>query len=98
MEKIAFISRHAPTQEQESMANAQGFTIVHIGDADAFSVTSAFVYDKGPFEYVCVVHPAAALRLAGDFVVSVFENGQRSEDGGKLTFYPKAMHFYDIRS
>lgn len=98
MNKIAFISRHTPTQEQEAMANAEGFTLEHIGDADAFSLSPCFVYQHGAYEYVCVVHPAAALRLAGDFVVAIFENGQRSEEGGKLAFFPKALHFYDIRS
>jgi hypothetical protein len=45
---------------------------------------------------VVVVHPAAALGLAPYFEVGVFENEQRSEEGGKLTFFAKSLHIYDL--
>lgn len=64
--KFAFITRHNPTPEQEALAAEQGIELVAIGDADAFTLTSGFVYEKGDFEGVIVVHPAAALRLCNE--------------------------------
>ena len=93
MKKFAFISRHAATPEQIKMAAEQGIEVIPVGDFDAFTVTAQQV---GDFDGVCVVHPAAALRLAREFAVAVFENGQRSEDGGKLTFFAKSLHVYDL--
>lgn len=101
--KFAFVSRHVPSAEQIAMAAEQGVDLIHVGDADAFSVDSTTIddmayelYSEGPeyFVGVVVVHPAAALRLNWRYPVGVFENGQRSEDGGKLTFYPKAFHIF----
>ena len=63
---------------------------------DAFSVCAADVYEKGAYEGVVVVHPAAALRLAPSFLVAVFENGMRSEEGKPPSFYPVALHQYDL--
>ncbi|MCG5512815.1 hypothetical protein [Ectothiorhodospira shaposhnikovii] len=94
--KFAFISRHSPTPEQHALAAEQGVELVHVGDADAFSVDSGFVHDHGPFEGV-VVHPAAALRLANNFLVGVFENANRAPEGARPEFYARAFHLYDLR-
>lgn len=92
----AFISRHQPTNEQLAMAQEQGIVLEWIGDMDAFSVTAADIHDKGAYVGVVVVHPAAALRLAPSFIVGVFENGMRSEEGKPPSFYPVALHQYDL--
>lgn len=68
--KMAFISRHTPTDRQTELAAEQGYELVHVGDCDAFSVDPSFVHEKGPFEAVAVDHPAD-LRLAEYFLVGV---------------------------
>ncbi len=95
MKKFAFISRHTETTEQIELAIEQGIKIVNIGDMDAFSVKPEDILHIGDFDGVIVVHPAAALRLSKVFPVGVFENGQRSEENGKLTFFAKALHIYE---
>lgn len=95
--RFAFISRHTPTPEQQAIAAEQGIEITSIGDADAFTVTTSFVYDQGDFEGVIVVHPAAALRLFPEFVIGVFENANRAEPGQPPQFVAKALHIYDLR-
>jgi hypothetical protein len=90
----AFISRHVPTTEQAELAAEKGIELVVVGDMDAFSVTPSDVASKGEFAGVVVVHPAAALRLNGAYSVGVFENGQRSQEGGKPTFFAKALHIF----
>jgi len=95
--KFAFISRHTPTPVQMEICAARGIDLISIGDRDAFSVTTSDILDAGHFVGVIVVHPAAAMRLAGDFMIGVFENSQRSEEGGKLTFFANDLHIYDLR-
>ena len=99
MKNVAFISRHTATVEQQNLANAQGFTLIAVGDVDAFSVTPAMVYDMGKFtgvkfDAVCVVHPAAAMRLQSHYDVLVFENGTRPAEGGAPSFFAKALHVF----
>ena len=94
MKQVAFISRHAATAEQNALANAQGFNLVAVGDMDAFSVTPVMVYDMGKFDAVCVVHPAAAMRLQAHFDVLIFENGTRPSEGGAPSFFAKALHVF----
>lgn len=96
MKKYAFISRHTPTQGQIDLATAQGIDLVHVGDADAFTVTPEWVYDHSeePFYGVVVVHPAAALRLAPFYPVGVFENANRAEPGQPPQFEASALHLY----
>lgn len=94
--QFAFISRHAPTPEQHALAEAKNIKLVHIGDLDAFSVTPFMVDTRGDFIGVVVVHPAAALRLASNFEVGVFENAERAEPGDWPTFYAKALHIYRV--
>ena len=98
MLKFAFISRHLPTPGQVDLAAARGIELVHVGDADAFSVDREWVREKGQFEGVIVVHPAAALRLYPDFVVGVFENANRAPEGERPTFEAVSLHFYYQRS
>lgn len=102
MHDFAFISRHAPTDEQAALANEQGITLHHVGDADAFAVSNGFVHQAALekdviFEGVIVVHPAAALRLCSEFLVGVFENAHRAAVGEKPTFKAVALHVYDMR-
>lgn len=102
MTALAFISRHAPTPEQIALAEEQGFTLHHVGDADAFTVTNRFVYGASArlglvLQGVVVVHPAAALRLCSEFLVGVFENSNRAPEGAQPQFSAKAMHVYDMR-
>jgi hypothetical protein len=97
MAKFAFISRHLPTAGQMELAQAQGIELVQVGDADAFSVDPAWVYERGAFEGVVVVHPAAALRLSGSFIVGVYENANRAPEGEKPQFEATALHIFDLR-
>ena len=95
MKNVAFISRHTATAEQQALANAKGFNLIAVGDVDAFSVTPAMVYDMGKFDAVCVVHPAAAMRLQSHYDVLVFENVTRPAEGGAPAFFAKALHVFD---
>lgn len=102
MKNMAFISRHAPTAEQVALAADQGFNLIHVGDADAFTVGNSFVYAAAArldvrLEAVAVVHPAAALRLCLEFVVGVFENANRAAPGQPPQFVAKALHVFDMR-
>lgn len=99
---MAFISRHAPTPEQSALAADQGFNLIHVGDADAFTVGNSFVHEAAArldvsFEAVAVVHPAAALRLCSEFIVGVFENANRAPEGAPPQFAAKALHVFDMR-
>ena len=101
MMNFAFISRHAPTSGQVALADEQGITLHHVGDADAFTVGNGFVHEAGVrldvvFEGVVVVHPAAALRLCSEFMVGVFENANRAPAGAPPQFEAKALHVYDL--
>lgn len=108
MARFAFISRHAPIPSQVEMAKnclshpecyGDGIELVHVGDADAFSVSSSWVnaLDQGPFIGVVVVHPAAALSLAPHFIIGVFENASRPAVDGKPQFEAKKLHLFDLR-
>ncbi len=91
MEKLAFISRHQPPTEQVSIAATMGYKLVCVGDRDAFTLDPSEFKD---FFGAVVVHPAAALRLIRHMPVGIFENGLRSEEGGKPTFFARALHMY----
>lgn len=95
--RFAFISRHTPTPAQFTLAEQQGIELVHVGDADAFTVSPSWVYERGAFEGVVVVHPAAALRLAGTFLIGVFENANRAPEGAPPQFEAKSLHIFDMR-
>ena len=102
MKHFAFISRHQPTPAQVEMAADQGINLIHIGDTDAFTVDEDWVMDqpavKGwvdTIHGVVVVHPAAAMRLCGDFQVGVFENANRAAPGEPQSFSAVALHVYE---
>ena len=97
--KFAFISRHNPTQGQLQLAADQGITLVQVGDRDAFTVniTDLTSHNDGPFDGVIVVHPAAAMRLCGTFLIGVFENANRAPEGEKPSFEAVSLHIYDNR-
>ncbi|MFA7168853.1 MAG: hypothetical protein WC096_08130 [Sphaerochaetaceae bacterium] len=95
--RFAFISRHTPTHEQISLAEQQGIELIHVGDADAFTVSPSWVYERGAFEGVVVVHPAAAMRLSSSFMVGVFENANRAPEGAPPQFEAKSLHIFDMR-
>jgi hypothetical protein len=97
MDRYAFISRHEPTEAQHQLAREQGIELVPIGDRDAFSVSPSEVDHAGAVGGVVVVHPAAALRLAGRFLVGVFENANRAPEGERPQFEAQALHVYDMR-
>lgn len=95
--KFAFISRHSPTEGQIALAAKEGIELIHVGDADAFTVSPAWVDEHGAFDGVVVVHPAAALRLATTYLVGVFENANRAPVGEKPQFEALALHLFDLR-
>lgn len=97
--RFAFISRHTPTQGQIQLAADQRITLVQVGDRDAFTVnvTDLTGHDDGPFDGVVVVHPAAAMRLCGTFLIGVFENANRAPEGEKPSFEAVSFHIYDNR-
>ncbi len=96
--KFAFISRHEITERQKEMAAEQDVEIIPIGDADAFAVTPDLVKTAGQFDGVVVVHPAAAMRLAKEYKIGVFENRLRVEPGLPVIFEEKSFHVYDLRT
>ena len=100
MKKFAFISRHVPTQEQHALAAEQDIEIIHVGDADAFTVDSGWVEDQsiGLFDGVVVVHPAASMRLCNNYIVGIFKNENRAPDGQPLQFLATELHLFDLRS
>lgn len=98
MKQMAFISRHSPTTTQETLAMEQGFTLVHVGDMDAFNVKPEDVQTLGDFAAVAVVHPAAALRLAKQYQIGVFENANRAAVGEPPRFEAVALYMYNLTS
>jgi hypothetical protein len=94
---FAFISRHEPTASQYDLADQQEITLVPIGDLDAFSVTVADVDEHGDFDGVVVVHPAAAMRLASQFLVGVFKNANRARPDEPPKFEAESLEIYDLR-
>lgn len=96
--KFAFVSRHEPTAEQHALAADRGIKLVVIGDRDAFSVTPDDIAEAGEFDGVVVVHPAAAMRLAGQYQIGVFENANRAAPGERPTFTAIALWLYDRRA
>jgi len=96
MKRMAFISRHKPTAEQEALARQKGYELVHLGDRDGFSADFS---DLESYDAVSVVHAAAALRvLPYCQIVGIWENGRRPGPDGKPEFYPVALHVYEVAS
>jgi cellulase/cellobiase CelA1 len=95
--KFAFISRHEPTEDQHNLASQQGIILHYVGDADAFTVNDDWVKQHGTFDGVVVVHPAAAMRLASQYIIGVFENANRAPIGEKPQFTAVSFHTYSIK-
>jgi hypothetical protein len=99
MKRFAFLSRHQPTHEQHELAARAGIKLVIFGDVDAFTVKPEDIDPDGfQFHGIVVVHPAAALRLCHYFEIGVYENASRAGEGERPTFFPVALHLYDLRS
>lgn len=94
--RMAFVSRHKPTKEQEIMAEAEGFELSWLGDMDAFKIDARMLLDHGKFDAVAVVHPAAAMRLAPYFLIGVFENANRAAEDEAPRFEAVALHVFDL--
>lgn len=94
MKRLAFISRHAPTQEQSDLAATLGFEIIHVGDVDAFSKDlhrSILAAAEGA-DAIAGVHPNIIMMAASLKIQSwVFENGTRPVEGGKPQFFCKGV-------
>lgn len=102
--RMAFVSRHEPTPEQIALAKKDGYELVHVGDMDAFDhdldnqLCKLIV--EGGYAAVACVHAMIAIRVLSFGTgysnprvrVAIFENAQRPSEGGKPTFYAKAMH------
>jgi len=98
MKKTAFISRHAPTEEQSAMAQGHGFLLVPVGDKDGFDSEGLAALVVG-FDAVCVVHAGAAMNLILTGIpVIIFENGMRPVEGGAPQFYPQSMRVFRVKS
>ena len=98
MKRFAFISRHQPTTSQQVLAEKAGVELVSVGDADAFTVTPQWVESldpAAPYAGVVVVHPAAAMRLADEYPVGVFENANRAPIGEKPQFEAVSFVIFD---
>lgn len=91
---FAFISRHSMTQEQITIAEELGINLIHVGDMDAFTITPEMVKEHGNFDGVVIVHPASAMRLKDAYKIGIFENGQRSIEGERPTFFAKSLHIF----
>jgi hypothetical protein len=97
VDRFAFISRHQPTESQLRLAKEAGIELIPVGDSDAFSVSPSWVDGIGDFSGVVVVHPAAAMRLAGAFLVGVFANANRAPVGAPPAFEASRLEVYDLR-
>ena len=87
MTKFAFISRHAVTANQVSLAEKAGIEMIPVGDRDGFSVEPSEFVGAG-FSGVVVVHAALAVRcLTAGLAVGVFENAKRAPVGAPLQFH-----------
>jgi hypothetical protein len=98
MKRFAFLSRHRPTPEQHELAARLDIELVTVGDHDAFTVEPYHFDSADVLDGVIVVHPAAALRLAPYYEIGIYENAARAAEGERPTFFPVALHLYDLRS
>lgn len=94
--KFAFISRHQPTQEQIDLAKEKNIELVPIGDFDGFTVTYKDISNHGDFDGVICAHAAMALRLINYYFIGIYENGQRPDINGNMTFKAIDLIFYSI--
>ncbi len=94
MKKFAFVSRHQATPEQDQMAHDLGIELIHIGDRDGFTVTKEDIESIGDFDGLVVVHGGMAMNLKDDYVIGIFENELRPQEGGPATFKAKKLHLW----
>lgn len=98
MKKLAYISRHKITPAQRNLALQMGYTLHDVGDRDAFTVD---VDEFLTYDGVVVVNPAMALRLlmpalSRPWVVGVYENGMRGDEGAPAQFHARRFHTYSL--
>lgn len=94
MKRMAFVSRHSPTEAQLALAAAHGYELVHVGDRDGFALDPSEFAD---FEAVAVVHAAAAARLLiAGVPVAVFRNGNRAPEGAPPLFEAVDLVIYGL--
>lgn len=93
--KVAFISRHVPTQEQIAAFAKAGHELVHVGDCDGFDRVAVAEFMEG-FDGACVVHAGAAINCVvsaeKDFSVFVCENSNRAPAGEPPQFRLDRVH------
>lgn len=95
MKTFAFISRHELTTRQRALAAAQGISLRHVGDMDAFTVNAGDV-NRHLYEGAVVVHPAAAMRLSWAFDIGIFEKELSWETPMRPQFEAKRFYIYPI--
>jgi hypothetical protein len=94
MKRLAFISRHAPTQEQTDLAATLGYEIIHVGDVDAFSgeLHTSILTVSASADAIAGVHPNIVMMAAAlNIPCWVFENASRPVEGGKPQFFCKGV-------
>ena len=102
-----FITRHQPSQDQIDLVEGQGDRLIWVGDCDVFdfnNIKSTLLngYSIAENKYpeinawdigIVGVHPMLAVYAAQQKMpFGVFENGNRSPEGEKPSFYAKAFH------
>jgi len=103
MLNFAMIGRHMPTQEQIVMAQHMGIELTNVGDIDAFKQPLLKLLSHKPYDGIITANFAIALRAIPFLIyhrrpcaIGVWENGQRPDANGKATFFPVALHVYDV--
>ena len=92
MKRMAFVSRHAPTEAQAALAAAHGYELVPVGDRDGFTLDPS---ELAAYDAVAVVHAAAAARLLiAGVPVAVFRNGNRAPEGAPPQFEAVGLEVY----
>jgi dephospho-CoA kinase len=93
--KIAFITRHQPTDKQKQIVAAFGAEIITVGDVNGFdrNAVKEIVFNQinNGIRDFAVVNPAVALNIAtfADEIginIWIFENINRAKEGEKPTF------------
>lgn len=93
MLKLAFISRHEPTQKQREFAEKAGIELDYVGDRDAYT------FDPEEFSHYngcVVVNAIMALRLLNYTDVAVFENVNRAAEGEPPKFESGPLRLYTL--
>ena len=98
---MLFISRHDPTSQQIALAKDKGFTLIPVGDRDAFASNLRedliVLLQKNNATAIACVHPSIAIMamIAGADKIGVFENLNRAKEGEKPSFTAASLHLYD---